>query len=94
LLPPPQDDDSSYDKMFIAVIVLGVLAATFCLPLTVCLVCPRAFHFVCERACPSFCAVSFEIMVDGCHRVWYGSKRTADKYLFVAPKEGGGGLMV
>ncbi|BFZ18721.1 hypothetical protein BsWGS_21760 [Bradybaena similaris] len=94
LVPIAAAEGDDYEKMFIIIIVLAALAAALCLPVTICVACPRAFHFVCERACPSFCSVSFDIMVDGCHRVWYGSKKTADKYLFVAPKQGGGGLMV
>ncbi|XP_059171945.1 uncharacterized protein LOC131952988 [Physella acuta] len=92
-LLPVLDEEDKYDRLFVAVICMTVLCATLCMSISVCLVCPRLGHYICVRACPSLCSSLYDVMIDSCHRVWYGGRRSMDKYLFVTPP-GGSGLMV
>ncbi|CAL1534322.1 unnamed protein product [Lymnaea stagnalis] len=92
-LIPVVDGEDKDEKLFVTIIILTVICLTLCMSLSVCLVCPRLGHFVCDKACPSMCTVIFDIIIDGCLQCWYSSRKSMDKYLLQAPK-GGGGLMV
>ncbi|XP_055862084.1 uncharacterized protein LOC106071416 isoform X2 [Biomphalaria glabrata] len=92
MIPSDEGEDIN-ESLFVAIVILTVICLTLFMCITVCLVCPRLGHIICQFACPTPCMVMYDTMINNCLNCWSITRRNMDKYMLVAPK-GGGGLML
>ncbi|KAH9502893.1 hypothetical protein Btru_074732 [Bulinus truncatus] len=92
-LVPFTGGEDTNDRLFVSIVILTVICVTLLMSITVCLVCPRLGHTVCEFACPKPCMVMYDTTMTSCLNCWADTRRNIDKFMLVAPR-GGGGLML